>query len=92
MILEVVAAIAELEAGVVTVAGLVAEILDDGIDGSLLDDAGRVAAVAAELRLPAGPSGYEGQKLPLRQDDGQKEQQQRHRLTESDRNAVYVRI
>lgn len=61
MILEVVTAVAELQAGMVAVAGLVAEVLDDGIDGRLLDDAGRVASGAAELRLPTGAARDAGQ-------------------------------
>jgi len=61
VVLEVVATIAELEAGMVAVAGLVAEVLDDGVDGGLLNHAGRVAASAAELGLPTGPAGDEGQ-------------------------------
>lgn len=52
MILEVIAAIAELEAGMIAVTGLIAQILDDGINGCLLHHTGRVASIAAELRLP----------------------------------------
>jgi len=61
VVLEVVATIAELQAGMVAVAGLVAEVLDDGVDRGLLNHAGRVPAGAAELGLPTGASGDEGQ-------------------------------
>lgn len=53
MILEVIAAIAQLEAGMIAVAGLIAQILDDGINRCLLNDTGRVASIAAELCLTA---------------------------------------
>lgn len=54
MILEVITAIAQLEAGMIAVAGLIAQILDDGINRCLLNDTGRVASIAAELCLTAG--------------------------------------
>lgn len=53
---EVGAAVSELQASVIAVAGLVAQILDDGVDGRLLDDTRRVPARAAELRLLATPT------------------------------------
>lgn len=64
--LEVGAAVAELETRVIAVARLVRGILDDGVDGRLLDDARRVPAGTAEFRLEAA----------ARADDGRGERQQ----------------
>jgi len=50
---EIGATVSELEARVVAVARLVRGILDDGVDGCLLDDARRVAAGTAQLGFQA---------------------------------------
>lgn len=62
------ATVAELEARVVAVARLVRGILDDGVDGRLLDDARRVPAGAAELGLEA--AARIGRADRERQEDG----------------------
>lgn len=80
MILEVVTAVAELQAGMVAVAGLVAEVLDDGVDGRLLDDAGGVASGAAELRLPTGAARDAGQWHAAGQEEQHGPERHWHRL------------
>jgi len=50
---EIGATVAELEARVVAVARLVRGVLDDSVDGRLLDDARRVAAGTAQLGFQA---------------------------------------
>lgn len=52
-LLEVRAAVPQLQTRVVAVARLVVQVLDDGVDGGLLDDTGRVPPRTAQLRLPA---------------------------------------
>lgn len=71
-VLEVRAAVAELEARVVAVARLVAEVLDDCVDGRLLHDAGGVPARTAELRLPAAAAGR-GRRQRQHDDDEEHE-------------------
>lgn len=56
-LLEVVAAIGELEARVIAVARLVARALDNRVRRLLLNDAARVPALAAELRGAAASGG-----------------------------------
>lgn len=53
MVLEVVTAIAQLETGVIAIARLIAQILDNRIHRRLLNHARRVASVATELSLTA---------------------------------------
>lgn len=55
-LLEIGTAISQFQAGVIAVAGLVAEVLDDGVDGRLLHHTRRISAGAAQLRLPAAPT------------------------------------
>lgn len=51
VLLEIVTAVAQLEAGVIAVARLVVQILDDRVERRLLHDARRVASVAAQRCL-----------------------------------------
>lgn len=54
--LEIVAAIAEPQARVIAVARLIVQILDNRVQWRFLHHAGRIAPVAAQGRLPAGPT------------------------------------
>lgn len=54
--LEIVAAIAEPQASVIAVARLIVQILDNRVQRRFLHHAGRIAPVAAQGRLPAGPT------------------------------------
>lgn len=56
MCLEIVAAIAEPQARVIAVARLIVQILDNRVQWRFLHHAGRIAPVAAQGRLPAGPT------------------------------------
>lgn len=68
---EIGATVAELEARVVAVARLVRRVLDDRIDGRLLDDARRVPAGTAEFGLQAAarPDDGHGGRGERHQDD-----------------------
>lgn len=59
-LLEVSTAVPQLQTGMVAVARFIVEILDDGIDGGLLHDAGGIPAGTAELRLPAAAALHAG--------------------------------
>ncbi|CAB0037734.1 unnamed protein product [Trichogramma brassicae] len=102
-LLEVAAAVAELEAGVIAVAGLVAEqllllmirllimLLDDGVGGRrFLDDAGRVAARTAELGLGAAAGRRDAAGLDDRRYQAQQQEipaDQRRQWLEVDRRS-----
>jgi hypothetical protein len=56
-LLEVLTAVAQLEACMVAVARLVAQVLDDGVEGRLLHDTRRIPSRTAQLRLAATACG-----------------------------------